>query len=522
VASEKCVACHGALAARIRAGQGLHARQGYGDCKRCHVDHQGLDFELVWWGKAGREAFDHRESGYVLEGGHARIACRDCHKPDLNRQRQSLAAQGVDLTRTYLGLETACTACHADEHRGQFPGQDCTSCHGLSTWKPAPGFDHAKTSYPLSGKHVTVTCAECHRRRAADPANPAALYVKYDAVEGRECVSCHKDVHRTKLGTDCARCHTTASWDRIREASFDHGRTDYPLERKHVDVACDRCHRSGIAQQLPYEHCTDCHRDDHFGQLASRPDRGACEPCHDVGGFAPARYALDEHQKTTYPLSGGHLAVACNGCHTPATAQEIGEMEDIRVPAGATGNSARFHFASVRCATCHPDVHHGEVDRWVREDGCESCHGDEGWARVVFDHELALYPLVGGHERAGCVECHEKVDVGTPRERARFLETAVACESCHVDTHHGQFEPSRPTDPCLQCHAPETLDASRFDHAAGSRWPLDGAHVPVECSTCHRDETRDGVRFVRYKPLPRTCAGCHGPAGRPGEDVASR
>ena len=39
----------------------------------------------------------------------------------------AMARAGVDLTRTYLGLGTACTDCHADEHRGQFADRACTS-----------------------------------------------------------------------------------------------------------------------------------------------------------------------------------------------------------------------------------------------------------------------------------------------------------------------------------------------------------------------------------------------------------
>jgi len=524
VARERCLACHPALGERIASGEGLHARPDYRDCKRCHIEHQGTEFELVWWGKPGRDAFDHLQAGHALEGRHARLVCQDCHKPDLNQQRQSLAGQGVDLTRTYLGLGTACTACHADEHRGQFAGRDCTSCHGQSVWKPAPGFDHAKTSWSLSGKHAAVACAKCHKERAADPANPAVRYVRFKGVSGRECASCHEDVHRARLGAACASCHSTAGWQRIKRASFDHERTGYPLEGRHSDVDCDRCHRRGAPRPLERERCTDCHSDAHFGQLVARTDRGACEACHNLDGFSPALYGIDEHRKTAYPLSGGHLAVACNACHVSATVAELRKVAGVRIPRGVSGRSPQLRFSSTTCAACHRDVHQGELDDWVNKGGCESCHTGQGWsaASTAFDHGKTRYGLVGDHARAACGACHKTVDAGTPRERVRFAGLPVGCRECHEDPHIGQFDASGTLLSCDRCHAPESLKASRFDHALGSAWPLDGAHARVACSECHRRETRDGTVFVRYKPLPRTCSGCHAPSRLRGKEVAVR
>jgi hypothetical protein len=524
VVPEKCLECHRALGERIHAGRGLHARPEYRDCKTCHIDHQGAEFELVWWGKQGRGAFDHLLTGYTLEGRHARLVCDDCHQPRFNRQREALAAQGVDLARTYLGLATSCTDCHADEHRGQFAAKECTSCHDQSHWKPAPGFDHAKTSYPLTGRHAAVACAKCHQEQAADPANPTLRYVQFKAVSGHSCASCHEDVHRARLGTSCESCHTTADWFRVERARFDHGRTDYPLEGRHSDVACDRCHTRGAPRPLPHERCTSCHADAHFGQLAARADRGACEACHTVNGFSPARYGPGEHQKTDYPLTGAHLAVACNACHTAATVAELRKNPGVHTSARASERSPRLRFASTRCRDCHRDVHRGDVDRWVKEGGCESCHSVKSWrgAAAAFDHGRTRFELVAEHAKTACADCHERVDAGTPREHVRFAGAPLTCQGCHVDTHRGQFKASEKPASCERCHAPKTLKASRFDHTGGSRWPLDGAHARVSCDACHRRETRDGISFVRYKPLPTTCRGCHAPSQLLGKDVKAR
>jgi hypothetical protein len=56
----------------------------------------------------------------------------------------------------------------------------------------------------------------------------------------------------------------------------------------------------------------------------------------------------------------------------------------------------------------------------------------------------------------------------------------------------------------------DNLKASKFDHARDAAYRLDGAHVRLACAACHRPETRNGVTFARYKPLPTTCRGCHG------------
>jgi len=492
VSPVKCFACHKPLQERVAAGKGLHARAEYRDCKTCHVEHQGREFDIVWWGKAGRQAFDHRLTGHPLEGKHARLTCAQCHK-----------------TRSFLGPPTSCSACHADEHRGQFKGRECDSCHTEVAWKPAPGFDHGRTSWPLTGRHVAVTCAKCHRVTKRDPAQAGATYRVFGIATGRECLSCHEDVHEGRLGQACATCHTTASWRASRRMDFDHDKTAYPLRGLHEAVACDTCHLRGKPVKMRHEQCTDCHADAHAGQLARRADGGRCESCHDVSGFRPARFGLDEHAKTTYPLVGAHLAVSCDACHPPIAAAALGSAASGRV-VRAPARTARLRFASHRCAECHPDAHRGDVARFVKKDGCEGCHRVESWRHVTFDHALTRYPLAGGHARATCTGCHHQAQAGAAAPGLRFPGVTQACEGCHGDPHQGQFARAGKAASCDGCHATETLKASKFDHARDSVYHLDGAHARLACAECHRTEARGGVSVVRYKPLPTTCKGCHG------------
>ena len=132
---------------------------------------------------------------------------------------------------------------------------------------------------------------------------------------------------------------------------------------------------------------------------------------------------------------------------------------------------------------------------------------------MAFDHGQTRYPLTGSHARVACGACHGR------RESAsaplRFAGVPLSCDGCHRDPHQGQFARGAAGSACERCHTTDNLKASRFDHGRDAAWRLDGAHAKVACAQCHKPETRDGATFIRYKPLAKTCSGCHGPSGRP-------
>ena len=71
-------------------------------------------------------------------------------------------------------------------------------------------FSHSvvETGFALTGKHLKIDCASCHKAPPTTRRNTAA----------RTCLSCHQqdDIHRGRR-PDCARCHTTNRWkQRIR------------------------------------------------------------------------------------------------------------------------------------------------------------------------------------------------------------------------------------------------------------------------------------------------------------------
>jgi hypothetical protein len=581
VSASRCLDCHTALKQRIASRKGLHARQGYQKCETCHNEHHGRKFELVFWGKTGQAAFDHRQTGFHLVGAHAAQGCRECHRPAFIKSGPQLQAGQANPSRTFLGLSPGCLSCHRDEHRGQFGTTGCLNCHTMGSWQKRT-FDHAKTSFPLTGQHQSVACASCHPSRS-DPkiaADPNKQFTVFKGIRHAKCSDCHKDPHQGSFGATCQQCHSTAGWKQgaranfdhsktgfpltgehkkvacaschktrdaagavtfkkmaqgrcadchkdphqgrfgtncqqchstagfrtgLARSGFDHGKTRFPLRGAHQKVACQSCHGTGQPMRVPkkFDRCADCHSDPHVGQLAAK----TCESCHTVASFSPSTFTLQQHQKTRYPLEGSHLAVPCNACHKPVAVAQLPKSVQEKAPRDRPARIIQFRFSSTGCATCHGDPHQGEVNRFVSQGGCETCHSQEGFTHVVFDHDRTRFPLEGGHERVACRSCH--ADPKGPKGSVRFQGIPTACASCHGDPHEGQFARASPPLQCVQCHSVLGWSRVSFDHAR-ARFKLEGAHRSVACGQCHKTEVREGKRMVRFKPLPLTCEGCHG------------
>ncbi|HET9752979.1 MAG TPA: hypothetical protein VFP52_08455, partial [Myxococcales bacterium] len=164
-----CLSCHKEIDQRIAEKKGLHGRLAPADrtCNACHHEHQGRNVDLVDWGaQAGganrKAAFDHGRTGYALLGKHAKTDCEKCHTDALVQDPEVKARLAKNPgARTFLGLPTGCADCHFDEHRDQL-GTSCKDCHSEKSWKPAPGFKHSRSEYPLEGKHAQVKCVKCH------------------------------------------------------------------------------------------------------------------------------------------------------------------------------------------------------------------------------------------------------------------------------------------------------------------------------------------------------------------------
>ncbi|MBI5543697.1 MAG: hypothetical protein HY901_07420, partial [Deltaproteobacteria bacterium] len=443
--------------------------------------------------------------------------CLDCH-----RELKERVAAGQGLHGRIPVAERACEKCHP-EHQGRG--------FSLIEWTPSKkGFDHARTGWPLAGKHSGVDCARCHiAKQIADPGVRKLLAERparetYLGLPTR-CSACHFDEHRGQLGTDCDRCHSEKGFK--PPTFFDHDKTAFPLEARHQQVACDKCHLREEDKATPknafpaprqssfvrfkgvaHAGCTDCHKDPHGGRFGA-----TCVGCHTPAGWKQVRSLEKErgfHDKTRFPLKGAHASAECRACH---------------------GQPPKYRgLAFGQCSDCHADAHVGQIAGAApgKAPDCSGCHGLASFKPPSFeleDHARSAYPLEGSHRAVACGLCHkndprlaEKVPVRTReafrRQRrperfsfARFdLEGFDRCESCHADAHDGQLSPARP---CAACHEVQGFRPARFDHARDSRFPLTGRHVGVACARCHRTERVKGREVVRYKPLTTDCAGCH-------------
>lgn len=422
-----CVACHGEVGIQIRERGGLHwyfrkTREG-SNCMTCHSEHNGREYELVFW-EGGMQSFDHDVTGFELEGKHRSLKCRECHRPELVDRDLLELNPKLNLERTFLGLGTACLDCHDDVHRGQL-APSCTDCHGLDAWKPALGFAHDQTRYPLTGEHIDVGCGECHTPvpvGATESTRGDTLTVRYSGFDFGDCRACHRSVHRKELGPRCDGCHSTAGWRNVKVDEFDHSKTAYPLEGRHRALSCDKCHGAGGGREerIEFDACTDCHEDPHGSQFSEAPYFNRCENCHGVERFVPSSYGLAEHEESSYDLTGAHRAVPCIGCHTRDPQTEV----------------VRFKMEFRGCRSCHADEHHGQFDFRTGEDGCGMCHVTENWSRVSFSHDDTRFPLDGKHRNVGCPECHPRVAAPDRTEYTLYRGLPRTCRECHPATEN--------------------------------------------------------------------------------------
>jgi hypothetical protein len=251
-----------------------------------------------------------------------------------------------------------------------------------------------------------------------------------------------------ELESDCSQCHD---------------RADRPRQR----VLCLSCHDHEAIS-------VDIDKGQGFHGRAAR--KAQCNACHsehkgrdgDIIGLDRGSF---DHKRTDFELAGAHGAVSCDGCHL---------------------EGKKYREALQQCVDCHreDDSHRGKLGT-----DCAQCHETTGFKSTKFDHAKTRFPLTNAHEKVACAACH--------RDPA-FKDTQMRCVDCHAadDVHRG----SRGAD-CTACHGTVEWKSSRFDHARGANYPLEGKHATIACDACHRGGDLKA-------PLPKECSGCHATADK--------
>jgi hypothetical protein len=452
--------CLLALAAAV-ASRGRARAQGAGsphgslslECSDCHSA-QG------WTPLPKPTRFRHGQSGFALEGAHARTGCRSCH--------QSLVFDRVG---------SACADCHRDPHQGEL-GPRCDTCHTVQTWSNQREMFrvHNRTRFPLFAVHATLACEDCHggQRPSQYTGTPT------------DCGACHaarfeasRDPNHVEAGFSrrCEECHRVTARD-WRPAAYQHPPTPLVSAAHGARARCSDCHATGFAN-APRE-CVGCHRDD-FVATTAPPHASAafstdCAACHQLAAWKPASF---RHEATRFPLTGAHQAVGCDRCHA----------------------GGRFTGTSSECQSCHQADYQRTTNPNHASAGfpmqCQNCHATAAWRPASsVDHNRTRFPLTGAHQRLSCDRCH----VG-----GRFAGTSTDCVSCHRGDYDRAANPNHrssgfPTQ-CQGCHSTNGWrPATGVDHSR-TRFPLTGAHQGVSCDRCHA-----GGRFAG---TPTDCVACH-------------
>jgi hypothetical protein len=407
------------------------------DCLRCHTTQTWRITDMVQ---------RHQQTRFPLLGPHAIAPCQSCHTRTADQQ--------------YTGMPTTCIGCHTADYQGAqnpnhtFAGfsSNCTQCHQMTAPRWGGSFDHTFTAFPLTGTHQAIPCSQCHSKS------------KFKGTS-QECYVCHLTVYQTVQSPNhaaggfsrfCLTCHSTNGW---KPSLFSHENTLFPLVGAHRAVPCDQCHENNQYTSL-HRNCIDCHQADFNAAVSPNHASGlfstSCTSCHGMNSWKPATF---NHSTTKFVLTGKHIAVPCQTCHT-------------------NGN---YQLVYTDCYQCHSTDFQGTINpnhvTGNFSHSCQTCHTMIAWQPATFDHNTTKFSLTGAH-------------------------IAVPCQTCHTNGNYQLVY----TD-CYQCHQSNFQQTTNPNHAA--------AGFPTTCETCHSTSTWAGATFnhtwfpTNHRNANGVCANCH-------------
>ena len=417
--SADCYGCHqasfistttigGAVPNHVTAGFPTTASA----CATCHP--------ITMWA-AG--VFNHAATGFPLTNGHASVACNLCHvngNYSLNIAPTACGISGCHLTdwqNTNAPPHAAAAAA--------FPVANCATCHTTVSWTTAT-FDHSTTGFALTGMHISPTptpCASCH------------VSNNY-TLNSTACYGCHLAAWQstTTLGgavpnhitagfpTDCSICHSTTNWT---TSTFNHSTTTFPLTGAHTTVACALCHVGGnYSGTLPTD-CYSCHTTDWQstttlgGSVPNHITSGyptTCASCHTTTSWLGAVF---NHSATGFPLTGAHITVACNLCHTSSAVPptdcyscHTAQWQSTQTMGGTVPNHLAADASTIG----------------IIPTACSTCHTTTNWLGATFTHNF--FNINHGNSGGICANCHTSPST---------TYTAFQCTGCHGNYNAANF-----------------------------------------------------------------------------------
>ncbi len=436
------------------------------DCDACHTS-------SAWKPAKARPDFNHNtSSSFLLVGQHEEAECKSCHL-DLRFDAPKIAASD-------------CASCHVDVHLGQL-SNECATCHTTLAFADVSALAiHSRTSFPLSGSHLQISCESCH---TDDRGGAYSTLVN-------DCVACHQadyvgaesiDHVAQNFPTACERCHNTLAWS--GSGVFDHlaASSGFALTGAHASLGCAQCHDpSSNALLFPppsnQNDCVACHQEDYDRQHGGGGTPTSCTNCHNDQSWEDADF---NHVTASngFALLGAHSTLDCTVCHDPSS-------NALLFPPPSGQND---------CVACHQDDYNGQHSGSGIPTSCSDCHTQATWAGASFDHVTASngFALLGAHSTLDCTVCHD------PSSNALLFPPPSGqndCVACHQDDYDRQHSGSGFPTTCSDCHTQTTWLGATFQH---DQFPIySGIHSGKwnGCDTCH-DVPSNYTSF--------TCFNCH-------------
>ena len=441
-ANTECAGCH----------SDVHNNTVGQECLRCHTPNSWLIDEVTEM---------HQQSRFPLMGGHKNVACNSCHTASSNLQFEPVGIECVDCHRSDFQNTTA------PNHLAGGFSTLCLECHqpDAKTWQAA-SIDH--DFFPLTGGH-NIGCIECHTTGIMDkvPAN---------------CIDCHQENFTNAqtpnhidagIQNTCDDCHTPASW---KPSSFNHTSTGFELTGGHRLIEqCSDCHKGSLVNNS--QECISCHQVqyDYAPQHKQFGYPLPCTMCHTTNDWLETSF---NHSQTNFPLTGQHVGVDCNSCHTNG-----------------------FAGTSTSCNSCHiSDYQLAQLPSHVAAGlpiNCSDCHTTSGWKPSGFNHSTTGFVLSGGHSAIEqCSQCHQGTVSNASRE----------CISCHQSDYNGTTNPNHaaanfPTN-CVSCHSVNGWTPATFNHDSQYFPIYSGEHRGEwnTCADCHTNSSNYAIF---------SCINCH-------------
>ena len=102
------------------------------------------------------------------------------------------------------------------------------------------------------------------------------------------------------------------------------------------------------------------------------------------------------------------------------------------------------------------------------------------------------------------MKCHVSEDEWS------FRNIGERCVDCHQNIHKGYIQDKfYSNQDCTSCHNSDSWASVKFDHSL-TDWPLEGAHLNVDCRACHFEEIDNQGNYSQsFENLSTECVHCH-------------